>query len=105
MKVQLESIESLDARRTAELTRGEVVAHDVTLTINDGTPRVFQVYLTAHVLPRIDASLLTADPLLQELLRFQPESLNRLLAVVGRFRRGESSALPMLILDASEEAA
>lgn len=103
MRIQLERIESADTRRTAELKQDEVVAHDVTLTINDGPPRTFQVSLTALAPPHI--GLLNADELLQELLRFEAAALGRLLQTVGHLRRGRPVELPMLILDACEERA
>lgn len=105
MKVQLDRIEAADARNTAELSRGEVVTQQVTLTINDGPPRQFVVSLQANVLPGFDASLLNGDELLEELLRFEPEALNKLLSTVGRYRRGQPPELPVLLLGANEQAA
>ena len=90
MKVQLDRIASADLRRTAELRRGEVVAHEVTLTVNDGPAQLFSVFVRANVLPGLDASIVNGDELLEELLRFEPEALNKLLSIVGRYRRGRS---------------
>ena len=103
MKVQLEKIDLAENQPTP--AQGEVVAYDVTLTVNDGPPRRFQVFVTVNVVPGVHIGLLNGDHLLETLLRFEAETLAGLLKTVGRFRRGLPVELPMLILDAREEAA
>lgn len=105
MKVLLESITSTDPRSTAELTRGEIVPHQVSVSVEDLAPRTFSVFVKANVLPGMDASLVYGDALLEELLRFEPAALNRLYSMVGRYRRGLKPSLPVLLVDASVKAA
>ena len=98
MKVVLESIQSDDARRTAELARGEILEHRIALNI-DGSLRDFTVFLRANVLADLDASLVYGDELLEELLRFEPRALNRLYSTVGKHTRGIEISLPAVVLD------
>lgn len=98
MKVILESIRSDDGRATAELARDEIIEHRVELDV-DGRRRTFVVFLRAGVLPSIDASLVYGDALLEELLRFEPEALNTLYSIVGKYRRGKATSFPLVLAD------
>lgn len=101
MKIRLEQIDSKDRRTTAEFARGEIIEHDVLLSIN-GRSRAFKVYLKANVLPAFDASLVYGDELVEELLRFQPAALSTLCSLVGQFRRRKDLNLPVILLDDDE---
>ena len=105
MKVQLVSITSDDTRHTVELSTGEEVAHRVTVVVEECAPRTFSVFVKAHVLSGIDASLVYGDALLEELLRFEPAALHQLYSLVGRFRRGLPLSLPVVLADATDQAA
>ncbi len=97
MEIVLKSIESDDARRTAELAQDGVLEHRIVLTI-DGRSRDFTVFLRANVLAGLDASLIYGDQLLEELLRYEPRALNKLYSTVGKHRRGASVSLPVVVL-------
>lgn len=98
MLIRLEAITSDDPRTTAALTAGEVVEHAVELSV-DGRRRVFRVHLRAKLLAGFDASIIHGEPLLEELLRFEPQAASALFAAVGRFRRGEAPPLPLVLID------
>ena len=99
MKVVLERIGSADARATSELATGEVVEHRLDVLIDGHNRRAFTVFLKANVLPGLDASIVYGDELLEELLRFEPASLNSIYSLVGKFRRNGEVDLPAIILD------
>jgi len=101
MKIQLESIRSHDKRAVDQLARGEVVEHEVEVTV-DGHRRTFVVYFKANVLPSFDAGLLYGDELLEELLRFEPEALSTLYSAVGKHQRGVLASLPLLLVDGDD---
>jgi hypothetical protein len=103
MKIQLEAIASDDERTPVQLEAGEVVEHEVIVGI-DGTPRTFRVYLQANVKPTFDASMLYGDPLLEELLRFEPRALSILFRSVGKHRSGAAPALPIVLVDSDDAA-
>lgn len=98
MKILLEAIRSNDLRTSDQLDTGEVVEHQVVVGV-DGTPRTFQVFLRANVLPSFDASMIYGDPLLEELLRFEPRALSVLYHSVGKHRAGSAPALPLVLVD------
>jgi hypothetical protein len=102
MKIRLKHITLDDERATAQLKPGEIVVHEVELDI-DGRPRTFSVYLKANVLPGFDASVVYGDELLEELLRFESAGLSRLYQAVAKRRRGELSALPLVLVEAEPE--
>lgn len=104
MRVVLERIRGADARETSSLATGEVVEHDIDVLI-DGHRRAFRVFLKANVLPGLDASMVYGDALLEELLRFEPAALNKIYSTVGQFRREGQTALPVVVLDGTSEAA
>ena len=98
MRIRLERIDSKDGRPTSELHTGEVVSHDVVVSV-DNHPRRFTVYLRAKVLPGFDASVVYGDRPLEELFRFDSAALNALYAAVGKYRRGESPSMPIVLVD------
>ena len=102
MRVSLDKIESEDTRRTSELRPGEIVSHKAVITI-DGRPRTFEVFLKARVLARWDASLVHGEGLLEELFRFDASALNKVLAAVAAFRRGQSVDLPLVLVDSTQD--
>jgi hypothetical protein len=101
MKIQLEAIRSDDPRPSALLEQGEIVEHQVVLGV-DGTSRTFRVYLRANVLAGFDAGLIHGDPLLEELLRFEPRALSTLYHWIGKHRRGSSPSLPLVLVDSAD---
>jgi hypothetical protein len=104
MRIQLEAIHSADERTSAQLETGEVVEHQVVVSV-DGARRTFLVYLRANVLPSFDASLIHGDPLLEELLRFEPRALAILYRNVGKCRAGAAPVLPLLLVDSDDAMA
>jgi hypothetical protein len=103
MKLQLEAIRSEDPRSSTQLEKGEVVEHRVVIGV-DGSSRTFSVFLQANVLPSFDASLIYGDPLLEELLRFEPRALSALYHSVGKYRRGVPPSLPLVLVDSDDVA-
>jgi hypothetical protein len=101
MTIQLVRIDSSDRRVSAELQAGEVVTHEVVVSI-DGRSRTFRVYVKAKVLPAFDAVVVYGDELLEELLRFEPAALNALYQAVGKYRRGTSVSLPLILVDSGD---
>ena len=101
MKLLLEAIRSDDPRTSAQLENGEVVEHQVVIDV-DGLRRTFSVFLRANVRPSLDASLIHGDPLLEELLRFEPRALSVLYHTVGKYRRGAAPALPLVLVDSND---
>lgn len=101
MKIQLEAIRSDDARTSAQLEKGEVVQHEVIVGV-DGASRTFHVFLRANVLPSFDASMIYGDPLLEELLRFEPRALSVLYHSVGKHRAGTTPRLPLVLVDSDD---
>jgi hypothetical protein len=82
----------------ADLGQTDLVECRVDLEV-DGQPRAFTVFVRPNVLPEFDASVVYGDPLLEELLRFEPNALNTLYATVGKHRRGATVALPLVLVD------
>ena len=101
MKIVLKDIRCDDGRTTSDLAQDEIVEHAVALDV-DGGHRTFSVFLRANVLPHLDASVVYGDALLEELLRFDPEALNKLYSVVGRQRRGSKVSLPLVLSDSTD---
>ncbi|WP_266219371.1 hypothetical protein [Paraliomyxa miuraensis] len=104
MKILLQAIRSADQRTPEQLETGEVVEQEVVVEV-DGTLRTFRVFLRANVLPSFDASMIYGDPLLEELLRFEPRALSTLYRIVGRYRTGSPISLPVTLIDPDESAA
>ncbi len=100
MQLVLERIHSDDQRTLAELARGEVVKQAVAIRV-DGHLREFTVCVRTNVLSNFDASVVYGDELLEELLRFDPATLNTLYGLVGKYRRGVRPDLPKLLLDSN----
>ena len=100
MKIVLESIQSDDARGTAELTQDEVLQYRIMLNI-DGKSREFRVFFRTNVLSGLNANLVYGDELIEELLRFEPGALNTLYSTLGKHRRGKLVSLPLVVLDQS----
>jgi hypothetical protein len=98
MQLVLERIHSDDQRTVAEIPPGEVVTQAVAIRV-DGKLREFTVFLRANVLSNLDASVVYGDELIEELLRFDPATLNTLYGLVGKYRRGVRPDLPAMLLD------
>lgn len=104
MTIRLEAIRSNDTGSSAQLGMGDLVEYEVDLDV-DGARRTFRVFSRANVRPGFDASLLYGDPLLEELLRFEPRALSVLYRSVGKHGAGTSVELPLVLVDSDDDEA
>jgi hypothetical protein len=104
MNINILRIELSDSRPFSDLKVNEVVEDRVVLQV-DGREMPFHVYIRAHPLPGVDASLVSGSSELENLLRFKQVALAQLCSMVGRVRRGEHLAMPFPLLRARQETA